>query len=380
MINRLVFKGGGITGIAYFGALRALHRLKIIDLYHAKLEFCGTSVGALIATLCCIRFPIMDAVLIKTIVQFCRLCGEFNLVKCVQQKGLNDGQQIKQFVLEILLDQTGLRNPTFRELYRLSRRRLVIGATSLKTHSAVYFSTKYTPTVSVADALLASMAIFPIFSPVTIQFREQRKSFPRAFFPATIQVGGQFAFHDMQSDCCYEIESIGTTRVYVHRVTFVQCVDGCFTDNAPWAFDLDERLDRDTPLHCLVCSTVQQPPPNQPTTTSQSLTLHPYVPPEPMGITKTIAQIFTAVSTHHTTTHDRFTSLMRTPTPDFIQKQTVEIPTTFKGLQFNLSPADIQQLIQDGEQYVLRTRSQSLPHKRVAELKEEAKRFQLANP
>ncbi|NGX60450.1 MAG: Photosystem I assembly protein Ycf3 [Chlamydiae bacterium] len=106
--QNLVFKGGGVKGIAYIGALNVLRQENALS---EVKRISGTSVGAITATLLAMNFPIEE---IKDILSETPLSNFFdhNLPKTTRiQELMKDYSVLKAFraLLELI---SGLKNPT----------------------------------------------------------------------------------------------------------------------------------------------------------------------------------------------------------------------------------------------------------------------------
>ena len=54
---------------------------------------------------------------------------------------------------------------TFKDLYRITNKKLIIVATNLNKRKTVFFNYKDTPNIPVIDAVLASLSIPIVFKP-----------------------------------------------------------------------------------------------------------------------------------------------------------------------------------------------------------------------
>ena len=152
MYNYFVFSGGAYKGYAFLGSLEYLYSRAIIKDPKFMLGFTGTSIGALYALMCSVGIPI----------------GQFRptIDSFLQKYGIS--QKSVESMVYSLINQ----NTTFNQLYKQTGQILVIVAAAKincsnidykqKNTRPVYFSHIDTPTVSVADAVIAAMSV-PIF-------------------------------------------------------------------------------------------------------------------------------------------------------------------------------------------------------------------------
>ena len=163
MFENLVFEGGGVKGMVYIGATKALEKLGLLANIH---RYAGSSIGALFAA--CLSMGCSSAQLeewvgqglpeVKTpsvldmLIHFTRTCG------------IVDIEILRQFVVKVVAHKV---DPSINllQLYNLTHNDLVIVATDLSQGEYLYLCHQQTPNVLLVDALIASMAIPVIFSP-----------------------------------------------------------------------------------------------------------------------------------------------------------------------------------------------------------------------
>lgn len=174
--RNLVFKGGGVRGIAYMGALEALEQEKVLQ----KIErVAGSSAGAIAATLACFRLPVYEIVDLFNSLDLARvpqtsatgkaryklpqLSNTENIRRLVEKYGWYSSAYFHEWLGEVIASQCG-RNPraTFNDLHLRGYRELYIAAANLSRKRTEFFSYKTTPDVAVADAVRLSMSI-PLF-------------------------------------------------------------------------------------------------------------------------------------------------------------------------------------------------------------------------
>jgi len=158
MYQNLVFKGGGVRGIAYAGALQVLQDKGILQGIH---RVAGTSAGAITAMLVALDY---DAAGIKEIVSnlaFESFEDHWNPLRVFSHYGLYAGDKIQAWLETICAAHAG-PNATFAQLRTKGFRDLQVVATSLNTQKAFVFSADATPGVQVSKAVRASMSI-PLF-------------------------------------------------------------------------------------------------------------------------------------------------------------------------------------------------------------------------
>jgi NTE family protein len=161
MITNLAFKGGGVKGIAFVGALRELE--KADHLLNVK-RVGGTSAGALVAAMYALEYNINEIEKLMQGLNFRSFEDHFNPLRLLTHYGLYEGDYILDFAHKLLLNSNkGLTaDATFSDMRAAGFRDLYVFATNLNAHAVVEFSADKTPGAIVAEAIRASMSI-PLF-------------------------------------------------------------------------------------------------------------------------------------------------------------------------------------------------------------------------
>lgn len=158
MYGSLVFKGGGVRGIAYAGALQVLEQKGILQGIH---RVAGTSAGAITAMLVALKY---DAAGIREIVgnmDFSRLEDGWGPWRIPSHYGLYEGDAALDWLEANIAAKMG-HGATFADMRAKGYLDLHVVATNLDTQSPFIFSPDSTPNVQVSVAVRASMSI-PLF-------------------------------------------------------------------------------------------------------------------------------------------------------------------------------------------------------------------------
>ena len=160
-IENLVFKGGGVLGIAYAGAIEVLEKKGVLK----KIKrVSGTSVGAVIAMLVALKYNSNE---IKDILKYTNLKDfedNLNPLKITTKYGLYDGDVLLNWIKGLIKKKTGNENTTFTELNSKEYLDLKVYSTDLTDVKLKEFSNKCTPNVIVAESIRASISIPLVFS------------------------------------------------------------------------------------------------------------------------------------------------------------------------------------------------------------------------
>lgn len=161
-VKNLVFKGGGVLGIAYAGAIEVLEQHNILQ---GVLRVAGTSAGAITATLVSLNY---SSAQIKDIVNQTNFKsfedGEIviDALHVMSKYGLYKGDVFLSW-MKGLIAKAGLNeNATFNDFKNKGCKELHVFASDLNTQGLREFSAETTPNVIVAEAVRASMSI-PLF-------------------------------------------------------------------------------------------------------------------------------------------------------------------------------------------------------------------------
>lgn len=164
MFKNLVCSGGGIKGIAFLGAIRVLQEHGLLEQFTG---FAGSSSGAITAGLLAVRCPIgrLEKILGDT---------DFNLFKddsfgvlrdtyrVFEEYGFYKGDYFQQWYADLLKEQTGTVDITFRGVYEKYGTDLKITASNLSRQCLEVYDHRKTPDMKVSDAVRRSMSI-PLF-------------------------------------------------------------------------------------------------------------------------------------------------------------------------------------------------------------------------
>jgi NTE family protein len=184
--KNLVFKGGGVKGVAYLGAIEVLEQQGILPSIE---RVAGSSAGAITAM--ALSFPLTAAQVIDLVntLDFSRIAGggaadlphvpKFlrdelaklfgdvdSLLRLLTSYGLHTSDYFYDWLKQTIAAQCG-GNPmaTFREFRERRFRDLHVTSADTSLHITRYFSAALTPDVAVADAVRLSMSLPFFFVP-----------------------------------------------------------------------------------------------------------------------------------------------------------------------------------------------------------------------
>ena len=157
--KNLIFCGGGIKLYTFIGAIKVLEENDILS---NITTYIGTSIGGLISALLNINY---------THSELYKFIESFNLNEIIDidisnlytnNYGLDNGDKIEKFIRILFKAKIERSNITFKELYDLTNKHLIISATCLTTRKIVYFDHKNYPDLDVIDGIRMAITI-PLF-------------------------------------------------------------------------------------------------------------------------------------------------------------------------------------------------------------------------
>ena len=162
MFNELVLSGGGIKGIAMIGALSYLEDIHILK--NIK-RYIGTSVGGFISFLLVIGYDCEELKKIAINLDFDNY-SDITLSNLFNDFGLDSFNKIMRIIIAIIKQKNINKDITFIDLYRNTKKKLIITGSNISKSRLELFSKTITPNMKVLDALQITMSIPFMFKPV----------------------------------------------------------------------------------------------------------------------------------------------------------------------------------------------------------------------
>ncbi len=158
-IKNLAFKGGGVLGIAYAGAIQVLEKNAILQ---GVEKVAGTSAGAITAALVSLNYTAAE---ITTIVQgtnFASFEDGKDLLRIATKYGIYKGDALLSWIEAQIVNKGFAATATFTDFKNAGCKDLYVFSSDLNIKGLRVFSYSETPNVVVAEAIRASMSI-PMF-------------------------------------------------------------------------------------------------------------------------------------------------------------------------------------------------------------------------
>lgn len=129
----LALEGGGVSGIAYVGALKALEDINILKNYK---YFAGSSAGSIIASMLACNASIEWIEKTMKHFNFNDLMDDswgvsLDIVRLYEEYGWYKGDTLLQKMESFMLELTGIKNITFKQLYEKFNNILIITKTQV---------------------------------------------------------------------------------------------------------------------------------------------------------------------------------------------------------------------------------------------------------
>ena len=165
MIENIVFSGAGSRIYTFLGFIKALDEYNLLSNIKSVI---GTSSGALIAVLCVLDFKYIEIeeIMLKINTSSLNNINSENIINFFNDYGLDDGKNFHRIIKIILNIKIKNENITFKELFELTNKRLIITATCVNNMNIEYFDYINTPDMSVITVLLMSISVPIIFKPI----------------------------------------------------------------------------------------------------------------------------------------------------------------------------------------------------------------------
>jgi len=167
IIKHIVISGGGVTGLAFYGALRESNKKGIWNIKNIKTVY-GTSVGSLVATIISLNFDwdTLDDYIIKRPWQNVYKFKMEYLLSVFHTKGLLDIKIIEDTFSPLFRAKDISINVTLKEFFDITNIELHCMSIDINTFTSIDFSYKTHPEWRVIDVLYCSCSLPVLFQPI----------------------------------------------------------------------------------------------------------------------------------------------------------------------------------------------------------------------
>lgn len=166
--ENLVIEGGGSRGFAYIGAILKLEEMGLLKNFK---RFSGSSVGSLFAVLLCIGYSATELLDLSQNLDLTMpgKCGCSKLYSIWNNMGVYPLLKFEKIIRNILKRKVD-PDITLSDLYKKTKKDLVIVVTNLNKKCGIYLHYINFPTVKLIDALLSSISVPAVFQPRKMRY------------------------------------------------------------------------------------------------------------------------------------------------------------------------------------------------------------------
>lgn len=170
MIDTLILSGGGPSGVAYSGILKALTDYNILKRDELN-EIITTSVGIIFAILYLLDYTILqiEKIVLETDLTKLLNTDDLEIDNLLVKFGLFSNQQIGDSISSFIRHKTDKNDLTLKELYDYSKIILTVKVYNVDRGKTEYFDYKNTPDISLIKLSMMTTAIPYLFQPVEFE-------------------------------------------------------------------------------------------------------------------------------------------------------------------------------------------------------------------
>lgn len=164
MYTHIVIGGGGIKGCVITGALEAMDTFFNIN----RIKYIiGSSAGGVIGLLLSLNFTPteMSSIFLNINLIDYREIKVSNLIK---HFGVDDGKKLIRLIKAIILQKWNRYNFTFKELFKLTGKTLILTGSNISKNKIVYFSRYTYPSMLILDALRITIGYPVLYQPIKL--------------------------------------------------------------------------------------------------------------------------------------------------------------------------------------------------------------------
>lgn len=167
MINTLIISGGGPSGVAYAGILKALNECGILKRDELK-EIITTSVGIMFSILYLLDYNTSQIEKISLETDLTKLLNtdDLDIDNLLLKFGLFNNQPIGDSISSFIRHKTNCNDLTLKELYDLSKIKLTVKVYNVTKSKIEYFNYENYPDIKCSLLSMMTSAIPYFFQPV----------------------------------------------------------------------------------------------------------------------------------------------------------------------------------------------------------------------
>lgn len=172
-LDVLVISGGGMKGIGFLGSLLPLEEKYGKDIWKKVTYIAGSSIGGFFAVGLVIGYSIQEMIDLFLVTNFPSFCSFFQndqkkviaLKQLLVDLGMDQGQALFSYITS-LLEKKIPPHITFQELYEKTQQTVLLTSACLTDGETYYFSWYHTPHMEVRKAILMTIRLPILFTPI----------------------------------------------------------------------------------------------------------------------------------------------------------------------------------------------------------------------
>ena len=163
--DTLCMSGGGIKGFSFVSALKYLYDNHNLDMTKIK-TFVGTSMGGILCFFLSLNYTLDELYDFIIKFNFKILEPSINIDNFLLNYGVEQGKKAEIIFINFLKEKYNKTDITFKELYNLTKNKLILIGTNYTKAKEEAFDYINTPELSVITALRITMSIPLVFTPI----------------------------------------------------------------------------------------------------------------------------------------------------------------------------------------------------------------------
>jgi predicted acylesterase/phospholipase RssA len=164
MYTHLIIGGGGVKGCVITGSLEAMDTVFNIN----RIKYIiGSSVGGIIGLLISLNFTPKEITYIFLNINLIDY-RQIKISNLINKFGVDDGKKIIRLIKSIILQKYDRWDYTFKDLYKMTGKTLILTGSNITKNKIVYFSRYKYPTMKVIDAIKITTCYPILYQPIIL--------------------------------------------------------------------------------------------------------------------------------------------------------------------------------------------------------------------
>lgn len=163
VINKLIFSGGGVKGVAYIGIVKYLEELKKSTNIKLDInEVCGVSIGSLVGLLYTIGYTyqeLYDEIMVTKMDEM----QDFRIRNFLTKYGMDSGRLMTSWIESLIMKKGLVKDTTLRDIWKLYGINFRVVVTNVNKYKVEIFDYTTNPNLKVIKAIRMSTSIPFVF-------------------------------------------------------------------------------------------------------------------------------------------------------------------------------------------------------------------------